>query len=215
MAARDEAQSPAARVFAVVPAAGRSRRMGQAKLLLPWREATVIEQVLAAWQGSRVASVVVVVHPDDTELANVCRRAGADVQVAATPPPDMKASVRLGLAWLDEHFAPTDADAWMLAPADVPELTSRQIDWVLAEHNPSAAEILVPVHAGRRGHPVLFPWPLAAEVATLAEDEGINALVKRHRVRELPIDDPGILTDLDTPEDYRRLREEGRRKSPP
>ena len=210
MASREDARSPAARVFAVVPAAGRSRRMGQAKLLLPWREATVIEQVLAAWQGSRVACVVVVVHPDDTELADVCRRAGAIVQVAATPPPDMKASVRLGLEWLDEHFAPTAADAWMLAPADVPELTSRQIDRVLAEFDPSAGEILVPVHAGRRGHPVLFPWPLAAEVPRLADDEGINALVKRHPVRELPNDDPGILTDLDTPEDYRRLQGEGR-----
>ncbi|MEZ6078052.1 MAG: NTP transferase domain-containing protein [Pirellulaceae bacterium] len=54
--------------FAIVPAAGRSRRMGQSKLLLPWRGTTVIEHVIEAWLRSRVTQVVVVARRDDLEL---------------------------------------------------------------------------------------------------------------------------------------------------
>ena len=61
------------RFFGVIPAAGRSVRMGEPKLLLPWRDGTLIEHVLAQWLASRVACVTVVVHPDDQELAAVCR----------------------------------------------------------------------------------------------------------------------------------------------
>ena len=65
----------APRFFGVIPAAGRSVRMGEPKLLLPWRDGTLIEHVLAQWLASRVACLTVVVHPEDVELAAICRRA--------------------------------------------------------------------------------------------------------------------------------------------
>ena len=59
------------RSFAVIPAAGRSQRMGQPKLLLPWGRTTVIEHVLGVWRASRVTHTVIVVHPDDKFLAEL------------------------------------------------------------------------------------------------------------------------------------------------
>ncbi|MCA9206964.1 MAG: NTP transferase domain-containing protein, partial [Planctomycetales bacterium] len=103
------------RSFAVVPAAGESRRMGRPKLLLPWGDSTVIQTVLAAWQASRVDRVLVVVRPDDAELAEVCRRAGATVVVPGESPPEMKRSIQLALHEIHHRHAPTDADAWLLA----------------------------------------------------------------------------------------------------
>jgi molybdenum cofactor cytidylyltransferase len=122
----------------------------------------------------------------------------------------MKDSVAAGLAYVAEQFSPTDRDAWLLAPADMPLLSRDVIDQVVAEHSAQAEAptILAPSHGGKRGHPVLFPWPLAAEVAQLAHDEGVNTIVQRRKVRELACDDAGVLADLDTPEDYRRLRED-------
>jgi molybdenum cofactor cytidylyltransferase len=205
------------RSFAIVPAAGRSARMGRPKLLLPWGDVTLIEHVLAVWRGSRVERVVVVTRGDDADLADVCRRCGVDVAPAIPPPPDMRASVRHGLAYVAQTWRPAPADVWLVAPADLPGLTVETIDRVLAAHDPSRPEIIVP-RGERRGHPVLFPWGLADEVARLPEDCGINELLRRHAVREVRCEAAaGAGDDLDTPEDYERLRPSDRheeRKTP-
>lgn len=180
--------------------------MGRPKLMLPWKGRTIWEHVLAAWKGStHDLSIVAVVHPKDHELADLARQAGVDVVVPAAPPEDMKASVRLGLAHLRAKFSPADDAAWVVAPADMPRLRSAVIDTVLCAYNPSLGAIIVPEQAGRRGHPVLFPWKLAGEVDALAADEGLNRIVARHHVVRLPLLDDAILEDLDTPEDYRAL----------
>lgn len=206
------------RSFAVVPAAGKSRRMGRAKLLLPWGDSTVVESVLAAWQASRVERVVVTVGPDDDELADICSGGGAEVVRASEAPPEMKDSVLLALEYLRQSAAPSDGDAWLLAPADGVGLTAKAIDLVVDEFaNYTALHgegiIVIPTVAGRRGHPVAFPWPLAEEVGQLADDEGINALRQRHGAHQWDITAPlgdeaeRILIDLDTPQDYQRLSE--------
>lgn len=196
------------RSFALVPAAGRSQRMGQPKLLLPWGNSTVIEHLLAVWKASRVSAVVVTAHPADDELIERCNAAGAEVAVVDPPPADMKASVAAGLAHLATAYEPRPTDVWLLAPADLPRLNARLIDQVLTAHDPAAPRVLVPVSDGRRGHPVLFPWPLASAVGSLAADEGINALVAAAGPREIECDELAAFADLDTPDDYARLRGE-------
>lgn len=196
--------------FAIVPAAGRSQRMGQPKLLLPWDDATVIDAVLAAWRASGVTATVVVTHSEDLALAERCRAAGAVVVLPPVAPAEMKDSIRLALQEVERRWRPTEADAWLLAPADMPLLSPATIDRLLTEHRPQRPQILIATQAGRRGHPVLFPWPLAAEVQNLTADEGVNALVHCHGWRgvECPPEER-IFADLDTPDDYRRLRPPG------
>ncbi len=193
--------------FALLPAAGRSVRMGRPKLLLPWGPSTVIETVLAVWRQAGVEHVVVVVHPDDQPLADACRRAGAEAVMPAVAPPEMKVSILLGLEYIVAKYKPQASDVWLLAPADMPLLTSAVIRAVLAAHDPAHPQILIPTHAGRRGHPVLFPWPLTTEVFQLSADEGVNALARRHGYRGVELaDGQAIGADIDTPEDYQRLR---------
>jgi molybdenum cofactor cytidylyltransferase len=191
--------------FAILPAAGRSRRMGNDKLLLPWGDATVIDAVLTAWKSSQVDHVVIVVHPDDTRLAERCGDYGVDLVVATRPPEQMKDSVRLGLEFVQRTFHPQDSDVWLLSPADTPTLTAEIINRVLAE-SATACPITVPTTAGRRGHPVAFRWSLAGDVGRLGRDEGVRAIVARYSVNEIPLEDERILDDLDTPADYDRLR---------
>ncbi len=69
------------RSFAIVPAAGRSVRMGRPKLNLPWGESTVLEHVVQAWLASRVDRVIVVVRRDDERLDELCRSLGVEVCV--------------------------------------------------------------------------------------------------------------------------------------
>jgi molybdenum cofactor cytidylyltransferase len=199
------------RSFAIIPAAGRSQRMGQPKLLLPWGPSTLIEHVLGAWRASRVAQTVIVVHPHDEHLAELSRQCGALVVQPQTPPSEMKVSVRLGLECIERDFHPHSSDAWLLAPADMPGISPFTIDLLIGAYQSGMdraepARIWAPRSAGRRGHPVLFPWRLAAEVERLAADEGINALVARHTIAYLEDADESVIEDLDTPEDYARLR---------
>jgi molybdenum cofactor cytidylyltransferase len=191
------------RSFAVVPAAGVSARMGAPKLLLPWGERTVIEQVLGAWLASDVDRVVVVVRSDDVELLGTCRALPVDV-IAAKSPPDMKASVSMGLSHVQESYSPAPHDAWLLAPADLPRLTAAAINAVIAAHEPESPAAAAPTFDGERGHPVLFPWSCAADVGRLPAGQGVNALLAGLAVREVPWHDDSILRDVDTPCDYVR-----------
>ncbi len=198
--------------FAIIPAAGRSLRMGQPKLLLPWGESTVLEHVLATWTASRVDRVVLVVHPQDAEIVKLGVAAGVHVVQPETAPEEMKVSVQLALDYIS-HFGPSATDAWLLAPADMPTLSTATIDQLIAAYESSLAaspaatpRIWAPRSGGRRGHPVLFPWALRSEVTELGPDEGINALMSRHEVAYVEAKADAILEDLDTPQDYDRLR---------
>jgi molybdenum cofactor cytidylyltransferase len=193
------------KTFAVVPAAGMSRRMGTHKLLLPLEGQTVIERVLAAWLASRVEHVVLVVRPDDREVREIGERLGAELVVPADAPAEMKDSVALALSHVAKMHQPTGADAWLLAPADMPRLEARVINRLLAAYRPDDPATLVPISGGRRGHPILLPWSRAGEVHALPTGCGINSLVQAGQIVEVPVDDAGIHDDLDTPEDYRRL----------
>ena len=179
--------------------------MGRPKLLMRWREATVIDAVLDAWRASRVDQVVVIVRPEDLALAERCRRPGVSVLVPPIAPAEMKISVQFAIAHLRQVYQPTDTDAWLLAPADLPELSAELIDHVLAAYQPSAPSIVVPQVRARRGHPVLFPWKLAADLYQLGPDEGVSALVQRHSLTQVDWQDDRMFEDVDTPADYRRL----------
>jgi molybdenum cofactor cytidylyltransferase len=194
--------------FAIVPAAGESLRMQRPKLLLRWRGKTLLEHVLAAWRASQVRATLVVVRPDDIELASLAEKAGALVVRPPLPPPDMRASVSFGLGEIRRLFSPHSRDAWLVAPADMPRLSTAVIDCLIGEHEQHPDEAVVPTVAGERGHPVLFPWHCTLRVRQLAADEGLNVLLRDGPVREIDCSDlvqAADLADVDTPEDYQEL----------
>jgi molybdenum cofactor cytidylyltransferase len=200
------------RHFALIPAAGQSLRMGQPKLLLPLGGGPLIATTIAAWQRSRVDRVLVVVRPDDGELIEVLRQTGVEAVVPPAPPPDMKASLQAALRHIERLHAPTADDAFLVAPADMPRLSPAIVDRLIERHahSPDARTILAPTLAGRRGHPVLFPWPLAAEVHLLGENEGLNTIVERRQPLLVSCDDlvtasEQPFADVDTPDDFERL----------
>ncbi len=181
--------------------------MGRPKLLMPWGALSVIERVIAAWQASRVDRIVAVVRTDDDALADVCRKAGILVVRPAINPPEMKDSVLLGLDFVRQQFSPSAEDAWLVAPCDLPNLRPMVIDAVLsaASAAPAQRSIWVPTHGEKRGHPVLFPWPLAGDVGWLGPHEGLNALLARHPHRTLELGSAAVAEDVDTPEEYEQL----------
>jgi molybdenum cofactor cytidylyltransferase len=205
------------RSFAIIPAAGQSTRMGQPKLLLPIAGRPLILHTLAAWQASKVDCIVAVVRADDVPLADCVRDAGAELVVPVEPPPDMKASLVCGLGHVAACYKPDPCDSWLVAPADMPGLAPAIIDRLIDVAATTPGTVLIPTISGRRGHPVLLPWPLAGELPRLAENEGLGDLIRRQSSRLVPCDDVAAtafqaFADIDTPAD---LVEFANSKSPP
>jgi molybdenum cofactor cytidylyltransferase len=204
--------------FGLIPAAGKSRRMGRAKLLLPLGERTVVEWVLLAVREAGVAEVVVVVAPDAAELARVAQAAGAHVVQLAEDTPDMRATVMHGLGWIDARFHLGPDDGWLLLPADHPTVRAEVVRAVVAAASARTHSIVVPAHQGRRGHPIWLSWSHAAALSAFPAGQGLNAYIRAHadQTRELSWSDAEILRDLDTPADYQALVAAGQtRLTPP
>jgi molybdenum cofactor cytidylyltransferase len=197
------------RIAAIVPAAGASRRMGSPKLLLEFEGRPLIARVVSALIDGGARPVVVVVPPSDAaegpRLADAASRAGAVVVTPEVRPAEMRDSIELALAELERSAEPPIAV--VLAPADSPRLDPALVGRVLAAWRERPQAIVVPTSSGRRGHPIVVPWGLARTIADLPPDKGVNALVARHAadVFEIEVADDAVVTDLDTPEDLRRL----------
>jgi molybdenum cofactor cytidylyltransferase len=194
--------------FGLIPAAGKSRRMGRSKLLLPVGRITVLELVLTAVRSAGVADILVVVAPDADALALLAGGAGAHVLRLPEDTPDMRATCLYGLAWLDDHLHPNDDDGWLLLPADHPTVRPEVVRALLAaSEEKDAKTIIVPTFAARRGHPTWLSWSHVADLHSLPADQGLNAFIRERcaQTRELDWPSDEILRDLDTPEDYERL----------
>jgi molybdenum cofactor cytidylyltransferase len=195
--------------FALIPAAGESRRMGRPKLSLPLAGRTVLECVIAALREAGIEYIIVVVSPAGGELAAVAQHAGAAVCLLTQQTADMRATVEQGLSWLETQFHPRDDEHWLLIPADHPTLDANIVrrlrDALVGD---PAHSIAVPVYQGARGHPLILLWKHVADIRKLPPHVGLNAYVREHssQVLEVPVDSLSVMIDLDTPEDYERLR---------
>jgi molybdenum cofactor cytidylyltransferase len=195
-------------IFGVVPAGGKSKRMGRPKLSLPFRDRTVLECVLNALRLGGCDATVVVLGKQAAELEPLARQAGAHICMLPEDTADMRATVEVGLYWLQREFGLNDKDAWLLAPADFPAL-----DWSVVAAlryaylaNPGYS-IIVPTCGGLRGHPVLLSWRHAEGLQAHTPGQGLNTYLRLHsnQTLELAVEKPGILADVDTPQDYERL----------
>jgi CTP:molybdopterin cytidylyltransferase MocA len=164
--------------------------------------------MLGVLRRPEIAETLVVVRPDDEPLRAAVAACGATVLQPAVPPPEMRQSVEYALREIERRCAPEKNDGWLLAPADHPLLDATVLDQILVAWSSQPDKILVPVYQGRRGHPTIFPFSLAAEVCSLPTDQGLNRLLQAHatEIAQVDVVSSAVVTDLDTPEDYDRLR---------
>jgi molybdenum cofactor cytidylyltransferase len=112
-------------------------------------------------------------------------------------------SVRAGLA----AIAPFPVDAVLVWPVDRPHVAVSTVEALLDAFRATHQPIVVPTHGGRRGHPVLFARRVFAELLGAPNSEGARAVVHRDptRIAEVAVDDPAVLEDFNTPDDYKKL----------
>lgn len=194
-------------IAGVVLAAGKSSRMGSPKLTLPWGGGqTVIGSVVAALHDGGVERIVVVVGGDREAVETAL--AGAGVEFSFNPDyehGEMLSSVQAGLRALGPEVA-----AAMLAPGDLPDLRADTVERVRSAWEADRLHVCAPIHGSRRGHPLMIPRRFWPELLALGQGESLRTFLHRQAdVTRVPVEDPGIHADLDTPDDYRRSRREG------
>jgi molybdenum cofactor cytidylyltransferase len=183
-------------VVAVVPAAGRSTRFGAMKLLADVGGVPLIERTLAALLQARTARVVLVTG-DASAFEGVPMLADARVTVVVNADPErgMFSSIQTGLAV-------AGGDLVLVLPADMPYVAAETVAAVIARAE-ATRSLVVPVHQGRRGHPIAIPRTLCDALlmldATTTLKDGLASLGQSMVLLE--VTDPGVLRDVDVPGD--------------
>jgi molybdenum cofactor cytidylyltransferase len=186
-------------IWAVVLAAGESRRMGRPKQLLPYGKSTILETVLENVLASPVDRTLVV-------LGAAADRVGpltAKFPVATVVNPDFRAgmlsSVQCGIRAL-----PASARAALIFLGDQPRIAPATAGRVVAEYRASGRGLVLPVHDGAGGHPLLIDLKYREEIGRLDAGVGLREILDRHPddVARIAVDDPGVRVDIDTPDDY-------------
>jgi molybdenum cofactor cytidylyltransferase len=176
----------------LVPAAGRSERMGEWKPLLPFGDTTILQRAVAVALAACGRVVLVTGYRGD-ELAAVFQ---GERRVLIVENPDW----RLGMfSSLQRGAAAVDTERFFVTLGDMPWI--RPDVYAALLHAP-ACDAVFPVFDGRRGHPVLFGGRARLEIAREDPTQGsMQAVVSRLASFDLPWNDDSIHRDVDTPAD--------------
>ena len=189
---------------AVLPAGGKSRRMGRFKPLLPLGDGCVLERAVRTFRDAGLARIVVVTGNRAEEVAAKAREAGAEVAHNPDHELGMFTSIQAGVRRLGED----NADHFFILPADTPLVRPETVR-LLAETQQEGDFLLTcPTFLGQRGHPPLLHRDLRRAILEHDGTDGLRGVLdtleagQPDRVRELAVADSGILLDLDRPADY-------------
>lgn len=188
---------------AVIAAAGLSSRMGAFKPLLPLGGSTVIGRVIDALREGGAEDIVVVTGRD----AGLLEEALGAYQVnfvhnADYASTDMFRSAVMGLAFMAGR-----ADGLFFTPGDMPFFGAATARLLAERLRQGKEHIVIPVCRGKPGHPAAMLSAVAKEIIRYKGPGGLRGAMDAYGGPgcTLEVDDRGILQDLDTPEDYRKM----------
>ena len=192
-------------ISAIILAAGASSRMGKPKALLKWKGKSFLENICANLDKAGVKNIVVVTNSSINAWPSTNKTcpalAGINWVINPNPELGMLSSFRCGIRKLGsaKHNI-------MLCLTDHPAVKVET--YVKLRENSHKNKIIIPVYKNHRGHPVIFGADFIHELLENECPQGARTVVHSHSnaVNEIPVDDNGILLDIDTPEDYDKLK---------
>ncbi len=193
----------ASHASAVVLAAGTSSRMGTAKQLLPIDGRPLLQHVIESARASGASEIILVLGHSADAIQAVLDLQSVRVVLNEDYSQGMGTSLKAGLSAISAHV-----EAAIILLADQPFVRAATLDQLIAEHARTHAQIVIPTYRGFRGNPVLLDRSVFPEVMGLKGDTGCRAIFGDHPngIVKLPVEDVGILLDIDQQSDYEKLR---------
>jgi molybdenum cofactor cytidylyltransferase len=188
-------------IWAMILAAGESKRMGKPKLLLPVGEKTMIETVIDRVIQSRAEKILVILGSNREKIEKKIGNLPLEIAVNPDFKEGMLSSVQHGF-----HALPEDARAVLIFLGDQPSIPADVIDRVIDAFRETGKGIVLPVYKGERGHPVLIDMKYRHDVKNLNPEVGLRELVygRPEDILEVEVDNAGIMRDINDIEDYMR-----------
>lgn len=199
--------------WAILLSAGESSRMGQLKALLPWRGQPLLQHQVSALREGGADRVVVVLGHRAEELSPLLE--GLDGVSWVLNPDYLRGkttSIKAGLSALQSSL-PIEGEGLgegesvkdiVLLNVDQPR-SAVDIAHILQTHRAGDCSVTIPTCGGKGGHPIVLSAGLLDELLTIDEEsQGVKAVVQRRpeSVNRFPLENPEILLDLNTPEQY-------------
>jgi molybdenum cofactor cytidylyltransferase len=187
-------------IWSIILAAGESRRMGFPKMLLQFNGKTMIENVIDHVVQSESEGILIVLGANSENIVDFIRKYEATCCYNNNYKDGMLSSVQCGFKNL-----PADTEAVLVFQGDQPLITPAVINNLINEYRSSGKGIIIPVHKGKRGHPLLLDRKYFDKIDKLDPGEGLRSITYNYSddVLEIQTDEPGILRDFDTYDDYR------------
>ncbi len=175
--------------------------MGAFKLTLPWRETTVIGQIVNTLAAARLREVIAVTGHRAADVEQAL--AGQSVRCVFNPnyaTGEMLSSIQTGIAALD-----AGSDAVLVCLGDQPQMEAATLSAVLREGERTGWQrVIIPSYRMRAGHPILIPSYFYMQIMNATESLRTALRSATNSIDYLTLDTPTILADLDTPDDYAR-----------
>jgi molybdenum cofactor cytidylyltransferase len=191
-------------IGAIILAAGESRRMGGPKQLLPVGGRPMVRLVAEAVCAASLAQVVVVIGARSEAVGQAVAGLPVELVVNERWQEGMTASLHAGLRALRPEI-----EAAVVVLADQPWLTAELIQALARCYWASGAPVVTPFYRGQRGRPVLFDRALFPELLAATDSKGRREIIARHRdqMARVEVEDPAVFRDIDTRQDYEKIRE--------
>lgn len=188
------------RISAILLGAGKSKRMGVDKLLLPLGRKIVLEHCFEALVRSEANEVIIVLGIRNKKIKDLFRRPKVKIVVNPFFNRGMSTSIQRGLQVIHPGF-----HGVLIALGDQPFLKTRTINGLIHAFEKGKRGIIVPSFRGRRGNPVIFHRRYKKEMLDLKGDVGGRSIIERHPedVRLVPVKSRGVVKDIDTWQDYK------------
>jgi molybdenum cofactor cytidylyltransferase len=191
-------------ISCIILAAGQSKRMTQSKIILPWGKTTVIGKIITSFRQAGVGEIVVVTGGyHELVEAEVAKCGGKTIFNAEYTNGSMITSLQKGLGLISPKCR-----SILVALGDQPDIDPLDIKGIIIKSNEYPEKIIIPSYTMRRGHPWLVPVQFSSELLSIQAPATMKTFLQKHEndCEYYVVQRSNILADLDTPEDYEKLK---------